>query len=851
MVDPQASRFWRGALQSGLIDAATLQTCWDAIAEEKRTADAVDRRLARVAINAGHVTVWQVQQLLTGRVTGFKIDRYVLLDLIGQGGMGRVYLAKDTRLGRRVALKVLSKERMNNPRAITRFHREAKVGAQLQHENLVRFYDEGESNGIRYLVMEYIDGKNVGQLIGEQGAIPWPAAARLARQVALGLEHAYLKGLIHRDVNPCNILVTHDGTAKLTDLGLAIDLADEANVTRDGATVGTFDYISPEQAKHSRSVDTRSDIYSLGCTLYHMIAGRVPFPMPSLTEKLYAHQLHDADPLETVVSGVPEGLARVVRTMMRKLPEERYPTPLAVALALEPFADESARIDPMAPPATFVDGAAAPSPITRVAPAVRLAEATATPTPTPAVAVSDPDLAIFAVDTGPEVPLSATFTAPAKAKSKPRPSTDPEAGSVGGWRPSRPMIAAGIAAVVVLGGIATAVVVSRNRDKPRPGTPVVVNPSPGSRPTTKGTDPPKPEPARPPAIAVVSRDGTRPVATLAEAIAIATGGGGDVVLGSSSPIRLGATGEIRVIRGDLTIRAADGAAPVLAVEMAGGQPVVRVTSGASLTLRGVRVVAHYQAQVKQPLIQSGGRLVLDRCAFLASGETGGSRAVLVEGLNLWVDGCLFEGFDRTFDVEAFAGLEVAVHRSIIVRAGGSDRGLGWAFRLQHVAVSEAKLKTRTAPKPRHILIDHATISGGGLFELDGFSAASPLVVDLDHVAVQTRALLAWSPRTGQPHGDWSKGLKWTGKANRYDVTGPAWIVLSAAGELPMSEAPADLAAWSSAVKSDKDSTAQSFKFAADSSDLASIEPSQFALVGEGVQSVGADPKEVGPQVNRP
>ena len=125
--------------------------------------------------------------------------------------MGRVYLAKDTRLNRRVALKILSPERVNNPRAIARFHREALVGAQLQHENLVRIYDEGESNGKCYLVMEYIEGKNIGQMIAENGPIPPAIAARLARQVALGLEHAQRKGLIHRDVNPYNILVTHDG----------------------------------------------------------------------------------------------------------------------------------------------------------------------------------------------------------------------------------------------------------------------------------------------------------------------------------------------------------------------------------------------------------------------------------------------------------------------------------------------------------------------------------------------------------------------------------------------------------------------------------------------------------------
>src|SRR3954468_11080804 len=327
MVDPRASRFWQVASQSGLIDAAGLTACFEAIAPEKRVAEQLDRRLARQAVQQGRLTLWQAQQILAGRSSGFKIHRYTLGDMIGQGGMGRVYLAKDTRLNRSVALKILSPERMNSPRAITRFQREARVGAQLQHENLVRIYDEGEANGKCYLVMEYIEGKNIGAIIAEGGPIPPPTAARLARQVALGLEHAQQKGLIHRDVNPYNILVTRDGTAKLTDLGLAIDLADQAQVTRDGATVGTFDYISPEQARHSHAVDTRSDIYSLGCTLYHMIAGRVPFPAPSLMEKLLAHQTGEPEPLEGLVPGLPEGLADVVRRMMQKSPADRYPTP--------------------------------------------------------------------------------------------------------------------------------------------------------------------------------------------------------------------------------------------------------------------------------------------------------------------------------------------------------------------------------------------------------------------------------------------------------------------------------------------------------------------------------------------
>jgi serine/threonine protein kinase len=344
MLDVRESSFWRAAIRSGLMGDETLSACWEAIDPAKRDDPGrIERRLARQAVQSGFLTPWQAHQLLAGRTGGYMVDRYRLLDLIGQGGMGRVYLARDTRLDRPVALKILSPERLSNPRAVTRFQREARVGARLQHENLVRIYDFGESGGRYFLVMEYIEGKTIGTLIAEQGPVPPATAARLVRQVALGLEHAHRKGLIHRDVNPFNILVTDDGIAKLADLGLAVILDEEERITRDGAAVGTFDYVAPEQAKDSRAADARSDVYSLGCTMYHMCAGQVPFPGPSLPEKLLGHQTIDPAPLSRRVPGFPEGLSEVVRRMMRKSPGERYATPTDVARALAPYADDDAR----------------------------------------------------------------------------------------------------------------------------------------------------------------------------------------------------------------------------------------------------------------------------------------------------------------------------------------------------------------------------------------------------------------------------------------------------------------------------------------------------------------------------
>ena len=291
MFDPRASSFWQSAIRSGLMDADGLTACWEAIEPAKRDhPEHIERRLARRAVQLKRLTLWQAEQLLAGRTSGYKVDRYLLLDLIGHGGMGRVYLARDTRLARPVALKVLTPERLKNPQALAQFEREARMGAQLQHENLVRIYDYGESTGRYFLAMEYIEGKTIANAIADRGPMPPATAVRLVRQVADGLDHIHSKGLVHRDVNPFNILVTHEGIAKLADLGLAIAVADDDRITRDGATIGTFDYIAPEQARDSRAADARSDIYSLGCTLYHMCSGQVPFPGPSLPEKLLGHQ---------------------------------------------------------------------------------------------------------------------------------------------------------------------------------------------------------------------------------------------------------------------------------------------------------------------------------------------------------------------------------------------------------------------------------------------------------------------------------------------------------------------------------------------------------------------------------
>ncbi len=338
MVDPKASHFWRATIRSGLIDVGGLEACLAAIDPEGCSPGKLDRRLARQAVVSGKLTGWQAQQLLRGRWKGLIIGKYVLLGVLGRGGMGQVYLARDTRLDRHVAMKVLASERGHCPRRRARFRRESKIAGQLQDEHLIRVYDDGEAFGLHFLVMEYIDGQSIAQLIHRCGMLPPAAAAEATRQVALGLEYLDRKGLIHRDVTPSNILVDRGGTTKLTDFGLAVHLDEPDILTVEGSTLGTFDYLSPEQARAPHDIDIRSDIYSLGCSLYHMIAGAVPYPGTTTAGKVLAHRELEADPLAMLSPSCPPGLAVVVRRMMRKRPDERYARPSEVAAALEPFA---------------------------------------------------------------------------------------------------------------------------------------------------------------------------------------------------------------------------------------------------------------------------------------------------------------------------------------------------------------------------------------------------------------------------------------------------------------------------------------------------------------------------------
>ncbi len=251
--------------------------------------------------------------------------------------MGTVFLAEDPQLHRTVALKVLTKTANTPPNLIRRFDAEAKTAAMLRHPNIVTVFDSGDADGHLFLALEYIDGPDLEKVIRKKGRVPVERSIEIIRQIARALDHAHGLGIVHRDIKPSNILLRRDGTATLTDLGLAraIDESAASGITRAGFTVGTVDYMAPEQARSSKSADVRSDLYSLGCTWFHMLAGRVPFNEGDLTNKLRAHaQSAPPDPREADQQ-IPSGVVAVLQRMMAKKPDDRYQSPGELLADLE------------------------------------------------------------------------------------------------------------------------------------------------------------------------------------------------------------------------------------------------------------------------------------------------------------------------------------------------------------------------------------------------------------------------------------------------------------------------------------------------------------------------------------
>jgi serine/threonine protein kinase len=276
-------------------------------------------------------------------LAGERLGPYELIEFAGGGGMGAVFRARDTMLNREVAIKVLARDQAADEETLKRFKNEAQSAARLDHENIARVYFVGEDRGLNFIVFEFIEGQNVRQLVDRTGPLRLEDAVSYVLQIADALAHASARDVVHRDIKPSNILITAQGKAKLVDMGLArlhgIQPGTE-DLTASGVTLGTFDYISPEQARDPRSADVRSDIYSLGCTFYYTLTGRPPFPEGTVLQKLLQHNSDDPiDPRE-YNPGLPEAVTTVLRKMLAKDPQRRYQQPTELIADLLHLGDQ-------------------------------------------------------------------------------------------------------------------------------------------------------------------------------------------------------------------------------------------------------------------------------------------------------------------------------------------------------------------------------------------------------------------------------------------------------------------------------------------------------------------------------
>ncbi|MBL8824015.1 MAG: protein kinase [Planctomycetia bacterium] len=298
-------------------------------------------KIAEYLVKNKLITTFQARSLLAGRYRGLVIGAYRVMEKIGSGGMGIVYMAEHEKLKRRVAIKILPEDKTRDKLALERFYREARAAAALDHPNVVKAFDVSEHQGMHYLVMEYIDGTNLQKYLDTKGPLPWKTALNIVVQACKGLQHAHERNMVHRDIKPANILVDKGGQVKILDLGLARSFQiSQDNLTQDLSDgkdiMGSIDYIAPEQAIANNMVDIRADIYSLGATLYSLITGKPPVE-GTTAQKLLQHQMQMPTPVSRLNPEVPEGVSHIINKMMAKRPEHRFSVPSEVASALSPF----------------------------------------------------------------------------------------------------------------------------------------------------------------------------------------------------------------------------------------------------------------------------------------------------------------------------------------------------------------------------------------------------------------------------------------------------------------------------------------------------------------------------------
>ncbi len=429
---------------------------FDGYLRQRRDSDPLPespQELANVLVGDGLLTRFQADNLLQGKWMRFFIGPYKVLDTLGAGSSGVVYLCDHDRMRRRVAIKVLQGVKARDPKSLERFYREARAAASLDHPNIVRAFDMGQEDRFHYLVMEYVDGLSLRQLVKSEGPLSVTHTADYLRQAALGLKHAHEAGLVHRDIKPTNVMIDREGFVKILDLGLARLIEDEGDVLTQGAVLGSADYIAPEQAIDSHAVDTRADIYSLGATFWFGLTGN----RPARGGLEYLRRPGHHRPTTEERTDVPEGMWAVLRKMMAPRPDDRYQTPSEVVEAISPWA---------------------PDEVTRL-----LLVETPPPEPTPEKVAAQATTETLPDQPPLPAPPTLASTPAAQAGAKKLPERQ-EPAPARGWVWRRPWVAAGLlVALAVAGGVLAA---------RSPGQGKVPGREPGSKPYFKPVSPHSP-----------------------------------------------------------------------------------------------------------------------------------------------------------------------------------------------------------------------------------------------------------------------------------------------------------------------------------------------------------------------
>lgn len=335
---PQYTPLEQCALASGLVSLERLEQLRTRLPSPR-----TEEQISDALVQQGVLNEWQVDQLRQGR-TKFTLGQYAILDTVARGGMGHVFKGEHQMLGRVEAIKVLPRSK-TTPEAVACFQREIRAQAQLNHPNLVRVSYADCDGDTYYLVTEFVPGVDLRRLVRRGGPLPVDAAAWIVMQTARGLEYAHRRGLVHRDVKPGNLLVTPDGDVKLADLGLAWYLNGGAGARRDGHAriVGTCDYVAPEAISEPARILPVSDIYSLGCTLYYAVTGKVPYPGGNAMEKMRRCLRDPPLDAQSIKPDLPKKVVRIIEQLMEKDPRQRTPTAAAVISLLEPLTGRDPR----------------------------------------------------------------------------------------------------------------------------------------------------------------------------------------------------------------------------------------------------------------------------------------------------------------------------------------------------------------------------------------------------------------------------------------------------------------------------------------------------------------------------